>query len=198
MSNIIRLKDIPNGPNISGTVSVPLAELDKMRADHAKLKKITDELIAKQMQVLVIVSREMFGSSYDHRGRYLGEHVQGTKVISQEYKNLDEVKDDLKKVVADEYNNKYEKLEKEHYQLKNEHSDLKLEKDRIQDSLKNIRNELDAMTENFGKADIELTECKENIINYKAQIEDINSRLKLALEDLEKEKHKKGFWSFLK
>ena len=52
MNTLPAVNSIP-GPSISGSVQVPLAELDKMRSDHANALKLAQELEHKQKQIKV-------------------------------------------------------------------------------------------------------------------------------------------------
>lgn len=53
METLPAVNSIP-GPSISGQVSVPLAELDRMRSDHANAIKLAQELEQKQKQIKII------------------------------------------------------------------------------------------------------------------------------------------------
>ena len=52
MNTLPAVNSIP-GPSISGSVQVPLAELDKMRSDHANALKLAQELEHKQKQIKI-------------------------------------------------------------------------------------------------------------------------------------------------
>lgn len=82
-------------PNISGTVSVPLTELDRMRSEHVQAVKLAQDLESKQMEVKITILERVQDFKYDSRGYRIPFTEDRTQQI--EFKNLDEVRADIRK-----------------------------------------------------------------------------------------------------
>jgi hypothetical protein len=98
------------GPIISGAVSVPLAELDKMRADHANAIKLAATLEEQQKGIVITLRQNVLenrciadylypgidGATGKHRTPQRFESFQSMEDIEIAYKNMDEVLATLK------------------------------------------------------------------------------------------------------
>lgn len=83
-------------PSVSGTVTLSLAELDKMRADHISAVRLAQDLELKQMLVKFVLSdrsRSLKDNSIrDEYGRIVSHHVQEVdteRIIDVKYINLE-------------------------------------------------------------------------------------------------------------
>lgn len=209
MSNLVKSIDIP-GPSISGQVTVPLAELDKMRLDHAKLKQLCEHLESTAMSVKVVVVEEKWGYKTeprtDSRGRQYNATVNGKDyvTISTDYKNLDDVKAVLKQELLDEGLLKTQQLNKELLEVKQKLSDKITEYSALQ-----IESGL--ATVNLGKANEKIEKLEQSLaseveaknklleadaISF-AKITELHKIIAERNAELILERNKKGFWGFL-
>lgn len=103
-NGLIRASDVPALPGITGSVSVNLHELDKMRADHSKAVKLANFLQSKQGQVKVTIVEEQHHKRIkDHGDRYNDykpRYIEDIKYVELgvDYKNLD----DVRKIIREE------------------------------------------------------------------------------------------------
>jgi chromosome segregation ATPase len=81
------------GPSVSGSVTVPLAELDQMRSDHAAAVRAARELADKQAMIKIVVAHVAEGG----RQRNILVEDDNLMEVSIMYKNLDDVRDALAK-----------------------------------------------------------------------------------------------------
>lgn len=81
-------------PNISGTVSVPLAELDRMRAEHVQAVKLAQDLESRQMEVRITLLERVQDYRYNSRGDR--GHFIEDRTQKVEFRNLDIVISDLR------------------------------------------------------------------------------------------------------
>lgn len=116
-------------PLISGQVSVSLAELDRMRADHAKAVKLAQDLESKQRLVKVVVNERRRVATVvtdrDFRGLPSSRAEIGEEyvTISTDYKNLDDVREAIRK-------EEYARLEQVIDEARNAESIAKVELER--------------------------------------------------------------------
>lgn len=82
------------GPSISGVVEVPLAELDKMRVNHANAVRMVEEMKEKRQMVWVTVTNIDNGS---------------TEKLT-DWKNLDDIEKALKGHLEEQFDERLEKL----------------------------------------------------------------------------------------
>lgn len=159
MSNLIKVTDL-KGPTISGSVNVPLAELDQMRVEHAKALKLAQELDAKQSMVKVVYYQEE--QSYDSRGR-----VDVTKLVekSREYKGFE----DFRLSIASE---EREKVSREISHLNNEVSKAYGEIDKYVRSIRDEKTKFNTLVE----------DCNE----LSAEKKIVDSKLKVAESSVER------------
>lgn len=114
METLPAVSSIP-GPTISGSVQVPLAELDRMRSDHANAIKLAKELEDRQQQIKItaeytemvatIESKEVWqpGVQIGQMGHSSGYNQTVMKAVSKAIKrensiflNMDQIIGDLK------------------------------------------------------------------------------------------------------
>lgn len=108
-NQIIKTTHDISGPSISGTVTVALSDLDKMRADHARLKAIASDLEAHQMEVKVTLSESKYTPTTDNYGRWTNNYDY--KEIGHEYRNLDDVREVVRQQVREEFKVKTKELQ---------------------------------------------------------------------------------------
>lgn len=106
-------------PNISGSVSVPLVELDRMRSDHANAVKVAQDLKSKWPMIIVRVSQtesyikaeESYGSSGRMQVNYKTA-LEESKIDN--YVNMEEIlepiRNDIRKEFQKSLNQKEEAL----------------------------------------------------------------------------------------
>lgn len=120
METLPAVSSIP-GPTISGSVQVPLAELDRMRSDHANAIKLAKELEDRQQQIKITTEytemvATMESTEVWHPGMNLGSGAAGrssghyqtimkavSKAIKREnsiFLNMDQILGDLKAVAT--------------------------------------------------------------------------------------------------
>jgi len=119
----VTISDLPQGPAISGTVTVPLIELDKMRADHSNLKKIAEDLLSTQKSVRIVVEERKVSTKYVSNHYGSGGHWVSDPNYTEllvENKGLDEVTDILRKEANERVKTTIENLENLNEQLKEE------------------------------------------------------------------------------
>lgn len=198
--DIIRIDEIPEGPRIQGQVSVNLADLDRMRADHAAAIKLATELQAQQKTVTIYVKEHFVGyhEETDYRGRRASYPHNDYRTIQTEYKGFDDVKEELKLEVAKEYRDIAKKLQDRNREL----GELNLELD---NKLKTTETGLAAFKVELTKADTDKAKLQKQIEDLTVELsgvkninDGINKRLKEVSENLKAEQHRKGFWGFLK
>jgi chromosome segregation ATPase len=198
MEELMKSSEI-SGPSISGTVTVPLAELDKMRLDHATLKKLCAELERTKMEVLVTVKEEVSGTHYDKRGNYYP--VTNYKTVAVNYRGLEDVKQIIRQELIDEDIVKAEALNKELADVKVKNSDIVKE---LQTTSINLKAQLEQIRADKAKLEQTLTEANNLIKEQEDRLADVTNSMSFwkqnaqTLSDrLDEEKKKKGFWSFL-
>lgn len=119
-----------NAPRISGMVEVSLADLDKLRSDHANAIKLAQDLEERQSSIRIdmdvvnetMVNNPNFEYGIHHAGAHIGYESRYKKEITRErivsYKNLDEVIGPLKADLEIEYSSKIVEKRKEISSLK--------------------------------------------------------------------------------
>jgi len=108
MNEIAKVSDL-KGPTISGTVTVSLADLDKMRTDHAKALSAAKVLEETQHQVKVILcERKFIPSKYSYNNGYVESELVQTGI---EYKNMDDFRDQIAKEEREKIRNIIEQKE---------------------------------------------------------------------------------------
>lgn len=102
----LMLGTLPPGPTVSGSVRINLTDLDKMRADHAALRKIAEELQMHQKEVRVVFQEHTFGSRETERD-YWGKRqfISDEKYTETavEYRNLTEIENIIEAKAQDKY-----------------------------------------------------------------------------------------------
>jgi chromosome segregation ATPase len=182
-------------PSISGTVSVPLAELDKMRSEHVTAVKLAQELESKQMLVRVDY-RNVDDYSWENGGmdRY-GYPIQKKvlKVEKTEYKNLDEFRDQIRSEEFDKLRDKFKKQESEIGSLKTKIIALEETKRKQADIIEQHRK---AEEENLRLSEL-VSSSEKELTSVRAIAEGLRDSVKRLTEDNNILRHKKGFWGFL-
>lgn len=196
-TDLVRTSDIP-GPNISGTVTVPLAELDKMRADHATLKRLAADLESHQMEVKIILANQ--SQKYES---IVGWRTS-EEVISETYKNLDEIKDLLRLNLLKEDQIKSDELQRtleKQMSVNTDNINLMrksiIERDEVKIKTLALQKEKDTITKERDDLLISVTAMQEKADALDKLNEGFQANIARLSRELEKEKKKKGFWSFL-
>jgi len=173
-------------PSISGTVSVPLAELDRMRIDHANAIKLAQELERHQAEVRVIYMEVRTVPAFDYStGRYTNTKTENIEK-GRDYKGFDEFKDTIRQ-------EEYLKLEKEITTLQ-KNFDAANSRVRV---LEKTLIELEEHKKNEEVLTLKLAETEELLKFSKELSDSLNSsviELRAKVKYLEE---KKGFWGFL-
>jgi DNA repair exonuclease SbcCD ATPase subunit len=186
-------------PSISGTVSVPLDELDRMRAEHATAVKLAQELESHQMEVKIVYSeRKQVVSDYDHYGR--ARYTTSKEVIGTEYKNLN----DFRKQIHQEEFDKLQKKFKEQEQEITNHRNALLNLEKEKTEARRMVSEQKQQIESLIKKEAELGDVSarlDDAINDIAQRDQIIKVLEIVVDDLSNKvtrlERPKGFWGFL-
>lgn len=183
-------------PHISGTVNVPLAELDRMRADHALAVKLAKELEERQAEVRVIYAQyEKTYNGCDHYGnvRYSDELVE-KKV---EYKGFEE----FRSRIADE---EKAKVQKEITRLKDtltatEGFSSKQGEELVKINSKNaeLTKTLEERVADLNKALDEISMFKELANKDREYIEHLKSVQEELTQKLHISRNEKSFWYWL-
>lgn len=198
--NLIKASDLAL-PRISGTVSVNLEELDRLRAEHATAVKLAQELESKQALVKIVVGENKYvaGSyAYDSKGRE--KYIQGpTQFVQQsvEYKGFDEFRESIR---IEEYS----KIEKDMKTLRDDMDDKKRALVRIEENWRKTQTGYEEVIKERDLIEKErdklLTELEDRNSTIKNLIE-TNQSLFLKenetfskLRDLEKRKITLGYW----
>lgn len=191
------------GPSITGTVTVSLIELDNLRANHAAAVKYASELEAKQGQVRVtVVERGSIGTyELDRYGRQRYVNDERYSEIAVHYKGLDEFREIIRQEENEKVINDMRTLQAT---IKDKNNSLLAANQQILDlesEIKKIKKtEVGALTtENKDlQQKVKMLESYKEKYEKQVSITDgINTRLAEVSRELEKEKRKKGFWSFL-
>jgi DNA repair exonuclease SbcCD ATPase subunit len=189
-NQVLKIDAIPAGPNISGTVTVPLSELDKMRVDHANLKKLCESLMQTQMKVICVVEERRNIIRYGGWDGMTRIPDVEYKELSVEYRNLDDVREDIRKRMLDEELIKSEKLSKELEEVK-----LKLSDRTTAFDIAEIAN--DKLNKEIEQKNKELEDVRGILDGYDKQIEGYKESIEKLNAEVERLKLKKSFWSFL-
>lgn len=194
------------GPRISGTVTVPLLELDKMRMDHSNAVKIASELTERQAMVKVTfvqrVSEYGYQSTGGGRNRYLKDDSLQESAV--EYKNFD----DFREIIRQEEHDKIHQQFLEFVRKQQELEDKLVEKQKLLEKLnsdltvaKKANGELITQNESL-KKEVEITTKKavDLEIDYQNQVrisDGINESLKRSFKDLDECLATKSFWHYI-
>lgn len=175
-------------PSISGTVSVPLSELDKMRVDHATAVKAAQELERHQSEVRIVYLEERVHTEYDY-GRGGSEAYYNVKRLvekSREYKGFDEFRETIRLEECNKYEerintlrsdiDKKSKLIEAKNKANTELSDKVAKLEEIADKYTELSDLHDIVSSNLGVA---------------------NKRVSELFRENEELRKKKSFWSFL-
>ena len=210
MKEITKLSEIPPGPNISGTVQVPLAELDKLRVDHATTKKLCETLINNQKRVLIVLEEEFRSFTTVEDITFTGSKARrlvdskDRREITREYKNLDDVIDvikqelvekaiDLSSTLKDEINT----LNKVIAENKTTISTITKEQKEQSTTIQNLKAEIEVKDNNIEKLTTDCTTTADQLNEYKLKQTELLNQIDKLKSELKVEKEKKGFWGFL-
>jgi hypothetical protein len=107
-------------PHISGTVTVSLEEMDRMRSQHAEAVRIAEELESKQALVKIIVEEVKNIMRHDYHGMHKLSSFPDTEYVqkSVEYKGFDE----FREIIRQE---EFKKLEKQFSDMERSMEDVK-------------------------------------------------------------------------
>jgi hypothetical protein len=198
-------------PSVSGTVTLSLAELDKMRADHVAAVKLAQDLESKQMSVKVTISEHSYGLTNnivrDERGRLVSnnfENVATERITDMKYINLESfravITAEERKVVQDLVDGKNVEIKRltevcDEMRLKNSEFILKIHQQE-EDSKKS--------TTDFSQREALIKEQELKISEFDNQVTALHESISnmdktiCALEmDLIKWKKKKSFWFWM-
>lgn len=183
-------------PHISGTVNVPLAELDRMRADHALAVKLAKELEERQAEVKVIYAqyeKTYGGCDFHGNVQYRNELVE-KKV---EYKGFDE----FRSRIADE---EKAKVQKEITCLKDSVASIEAFSSKQGEELIKMTAEKKELVKALEERISDLKIITEERDQLKTSLESSNTEaehLRFVLSELNKELHisrnEKSFWYWL-
>lgn len=180
------------GPSISGTVQVPLIELDQMRSQHAAAVRMAKELEAKQPLVKVILGKMEPKKIWDdYHGRYRTTGEQGWVQTGVEYKNFEEFREVISKeerAKVQQFVDELRTSANDAIKAKNtaqKHADERIrEADDILFKSKKLTEEVFAKT----KAEIEEIKALQPELNKKyAEAQEELEELKESIQDREKE-----------
>lgn len=204
MSNLVKASEL-SMPSISGTVSVPLTELDKMRHEHVTAVKLAQELESKQMMVRVEYVEGYENEPTGRTDRY-GYPIYNKilKVSRTEYKNLDEFRDQIRSEEFDKLQDKFRKQESEISSLKTKIIALEETKRKQADTVSAQSKEIAQLTVQHSKAEEEnlrlselVSSSEKELTSVRAIAEGLRDSVKRLTEDNNILRHKKGFWGFL-
>lgn len=188
------------GPSITGTVTVGLLELDKMRLDHANAVKIAEELRNREKSVKVIIVEKQNSFDYDRYGR---RFITDDKYIelSVDYKNLEDfrslISQEEREKVTTELNNLNAEINSQAKRI----GDLQIKLGNCGDNLKNKTSEFDKLkiianesAEGNNKADLRIKELLVNndVLNRVTAAQRIH--IKKYMEQAHKWRAAKSFW----
>jgi chromosome segregation ATPase len=193
MGNLVKASELQM-PTVSGVVSIPLAELDRMRADHVAAVKLAQELESKQHLVKV-----------SYRNAYSSHLSYPTKeVVDTEYKNMEEFRAQIRSEEFNKFKVQFEKQEREMTSLKSKllESSKELEKNKSELantnlSLKNIEKEYKEVGELLAKSTTEVKSLSDRTNADDKIIEGLKKSVERLVKDKMELEHKKGFWGFL-
>ncbi len=217
-NELIRTQDLV-GPTISGMVSVPLAELDKMRSDHLKALNTAKELEARQALIKITFSKwETYADTVNdtHKDKYGNDVIYQRRSITKDrlidkdtiFVNFDELRNPITEIEREKVAKEIEEFRKQvDYLIKlREEKNTKiadLEKkiavatksfDEQYKELRDLQTETKSKYENEVKLSEELSI---NVKDYKDRLDSLDKKLVETEELLQKVKGKKSFWYFI-
>jgi chromosome segregation ATPase len=194
-----RSADQISGPNISGKVTVDLHELDKMRSDHANLKKLAAELEEKSKEVKIVIEERKEYNRYVDNSWGNSRWVKDSRYeeISVKYKGLNEVKSILRQEVEEDVKTEMTKLQEAIQKQKDIAVKDQQQIIELQAALKTAGTEKsnkDKEVEDL-KAELEKKELLNKILEK--EIADREAVIKKTGDELHELKIKKSFWYYL-
>lgn len=189
-----------SGPKINGTVTVPLIELDQMRADHANAVMLAKELEANKMYVECKITSYEKVPYFD---RYSYQNPAGYKEekVSEKitYRNLDEVREMIR---GEEEKKVFQNLSDLRAEIINLRNKIETGKDQMTKKIEELKAagvQINTLEED--KKEVEdkfekLTESNKATLQSYDEIKTELERLQAAYAEL---KERKSLWSkFLK
>ncbi len=196
MNQLMKASDLAL-PRISGTVSVNLEELDRLRAEHATAVKLAQELESKQALVKIVVGENR---SVRTTYREFSGYDSYTDVFEQksvEYKGFDEFRETIR---IEEYS----KIEKDIKTLRDDLDDKKKSLSRMEETWKKTQTgyeevikERDLIEKERDKLLAELEDRDttiKNLIETNQSLFSKENETFMKLRDLEKRKITFWFW----
>lgn len=187
--DLMKVRDL-RPPMISGTVSVPLEELDRLRADHANAIRVAEELESRQAQVKVTYqTRERYISHYSEIS---GEPKYNTRLNEEkvEYRNFE----DFRAIIAEEERARVqEKLQQQEDQITKSQEKLTKRFEMIS----KLEAELKDLKEKFSEASKNLSETVAENTTLKTYLETSEQDVKYLQKELHEVNKKKSFWYWL-
>jgi hypothetical protein len=184
------------GPHISGTVSVPLAELDRMRVDHANAVKLANELADNAMKVKVTIVEKHFGTKRndDNYGRPYYVPDEKYTEVGAEYRGLDTVRKVIRLEEQKVLDGEMTVLNQTINDLRKQLGDSKDLNHKVSIERKDLLNEVTELKKTLKEREDYVSEL---IDDNDALLEKIDQAMENNLdlrELLEKERNKKPFW----
>lgn len=193
-------------PSCSGTVSVPLAELDNMRAQHAKAVQVAKDLDEKQAMVKLVVTMQ----ELDRNGYKLDK-----KTEKIEYKGFEDfranIAEEERKKLHDEIKSAHDSADTAWKNESNMHSQLlgtAKQRDAAVQKAQDLSGELGVANSNLKLAETQIEtaiKVRENLekqlIDLKEKYEtdtvELNNRLTVANGRIKVIIHKQSFWYWI-
>lgn len=187
-NELVRIQDIPEGPSISGTVTVSLAELDKMRADHAQAVKLAKFLEQNQAKVkLTVVEKKYVEKKVEKiRSDRYGLNLYTYPVMEEKYEELgsdyiglDDVREVIRGEEVEKLKDKLKEAEDTRVkcvELEVEISDLKSEKRKLESDLKELNSKYESEKSELEAAKAQNDYNEKYAINLSNQIKELKSK----------------------
>jgi len=187
-------------PQISGTVTVSLAEMDQLRQDHRNAIRLAQELEERQAVVKIIVTEEKQTMKTEYRGRDVVPHSYPSFEYIQksvEYKGFDE----FREIIRQE---EFKKIEKEFIDMSNsldsnkktmltQYDDINkliAERTKLETSMEECKKQLHNATEEI-KQSTGAIEAMQNTLKF---VDLKRSEYKRDLDELRSKKVTLWFW----
>lgn len=186
-------------PRISGTVTVSLEEMDRMRSEHTQAVKVAQELESKQALVKITVEEERTtNKNIYHHGNILESYpIKEYIQKSVEYKGFDE----FREIIRQE---EFKKLEKQFSDMENNLNDCKKQSLDQGMLITEIKKERDTYFKQLEKITAELTETKQllgkeiengvNLLDRLHRVDKICTTYKIDLDALRSTKITLWYW----
>lgn len=198
-----------NLPRISGSVTVTLEEIDRLRAEHAAAVNLAKELEEHQAEVRVVVLEEFKNKTFAGRGigtdgdNYI--HYTDTKEISRSYSNFEAFRD----AIAKEEFNKVENIITQLRKDLDEAREIILDKDesiRLRDNgsvathkeLKVAKDVIETQDKQVKELQEKVIELTDSLNILKADYETLNRYYTERGVELLKAQGKITFWGWVK